>query len=119
MELQNKEFVKYSMLCILIIEQHTVEDLVIFSSICIHCYELNWTLQKRIFVDILRSMVSKMVEPDEYGKIFTFTSIASSLTSLVTSSGFQEIYAATIDIYPGAFYLIGAGLVFLALVTPF
>ena len=62
-------------------------------------------------------MVSKLVERDEYGKVFTFTSVASSITELITSSGFQEIYAATIDIYPGAFYLFGAGLVTLALVS--
>ena len=67
----------------------------------------------------IRSLVSKMVEPSEYGKLFTFLATASSLTQLITSSGFQEIYAKTITIYPGAMYLVSAGLTFIAVVRKF
>ena len=64
----------------------------------------------------IRSLVSKMVEPTEFGKVFTLLSMAQGLTSLVTSSGFQEIYAKTISIYPGAMYLVSAGLSSIAVV---
>jgi hypothetical protein len=49
----------------------------------------------------LRSLLSKLVDPTEYGKIFTLASVASSIASLLTSSGFQEIYAATVSTFPG------------------
>ena len=90
----------------------------------------------------IRSMVSKMVEPTEFGKLFTFLStaqgmkwhfyfctaqhtfsrktkfrISQGLTSLMTSSGFQAIYAKTIEIYPGAMYLVSAGLSAFAVVS--
>ena len=64
----------------------------------------------------IRSLVSKMVEPTEFGKLFTFLSTAQGLTSLMTSSGFQEIYAKTITTYPGAMYLVSAGLSAIAVV---
>ena len=65
----------------------------------------------------IRSLVSKMVEPTEYGKLFTFTSTAAAISRLMTSSGFQEIYAATVSIYPGAMYLVSAGMSTIALVS--
>ena len=64
----------------------------------------------------LRSLMSKMVEPTEYGKIFTFTGIASSLAFLITGSLFQEIYVETVATFPGFMYLLTAGLQLLALV---
>lgn len=64
----------------------------------------------------IRSLVSKMVEPDEYGKVFTFTATASGITSLFTSTVYQEIYAATVETYPGAVFLVGAGFLVIALV---
>ena len=65
----------------------------------------------------IRSMVSKMVEPTEFGKLFTFLSIAQGLTFLISSSGFQEIYAQTISTFPGAMYLVSAGLSGIAVVS--
>jgi hypothetical protein len=64
----------------------------------------------------LRSLLSKLVDPTEYGKIFTLASVASSIASLLTSSGFQEIYAATVSTFPGTIYVVSAGIVFSALV---
>jgi hypothetical protein len=53
----------------------------------------------------LRSMLSKCVESHEYGKIFTLSSVASSLASLVSSVVIQEMYEYTLDTFPGAIYI--------------
>ena len=60
-----------------------------------------------------------MVEPTEFGKLFTFLSIAQGLTFLISSSGFQEIYAQTISTFPGAMYLVSAGFSGIAVVRFF
>ena len=67
----------------------------------------------------LRSLISKMVEPDEYGKVFTFMATASAIAGLVTSSAYQEIYSATLDFYPGTLYLVVSGMLTIALVMIF
>ena len=64
----------------------------------------------------LRSLMSKIVEPTEFGKIFTLTGVAQSISTLITGSFFQEIYAETEASFPGLMYLIGAGIQFLILV---
>jgi hypothetical protein len=64
----------------------------------------------------LRSLLSKLVDPNEFGKIFTLASVAKSIASLITSSGFQEIYAATVSTFPGTIYVVSAGIVFISLV---
>ena len=64
----------------------------------------------------LRSLLSKMVQPTEFGKIFTFAGVSFSLARLVTSSIYQEIYADTVEFYAGLVYLIAAGTAGLALV---
>lgn len=64
----------------------------------------------------LRSLMSKIVEPTEFGKIFTLTGVAQSISTLITGSFFQEIYVETEASFPGLMYLIGAGIQFLILV---
>ena len=58
----------------------------------------------------LRSMLSKCVESHEYGKIFTLSSVASSLASLLSSVIIQEMYKYTLDTFPGAIYLFHGGI---------
>ena len=65
----------------------------------------------------LRSLISKLVEPTEYGKIFTIAMVVSSLASLATRSGFQELYAETVATFPGLTYLVSAGIQSIALVS--
>ena len=65
----------------------------------------------------LRSLLSKSVESDEFGKINTFVAISSGISKLISSTGFQEIYAATISIYPGASYLVGSGILSIGTVS--
>ena len=85
----------------------------------------------------LRSLLSKMVEPSEFGynfflvsnhyieiyysiiscrKIFTFAGVAFSLARLVTSSIYQDIYLNTVSFFPGFVYMVAAGMTCLALV---
>ena len=84
----------------------------------------------------LRSLLSKMVEPSEFGynfflvsnncivyfpilscrKIFTFAGVAFSLARLVTSSIYQDIYLNTVSFFPGLVYMVAAGMTCLALV---
>ena len=58
----------------------------------------------------LRSMLSKCVESHEYGKIFTLSSVASALASLMSSVIIQEMYKYTLDTFPGAIYLFHGGI---------
>ena len=58
----------------------------------------------------LRSMLSKCVESHEFGKIFTLSSVASSLASLLSSVVIQEMYKYTLDTFPGAIYLFHGGI---------
>ena len=53
----------------------------------------------------LRSMLSKCVESHEYGKIFTLSSVASKLASLISSGIIPEMYKYTLDTFPGAIYI--------------
>ena len=64
----------------------------------------------------LRSLLSKMVDPTEYGKIFTILMVLSSLTSLVKDPLFQEAYAETVATFPGFIFLLSAGLQTFAMV---
>ena len=58
----------------------------------------------------LRSMLSKFVESHEYGKIFTLSSVFSSLASLISSVIIQELYKFTVVSFPGAIYIFHASI---------
>lgn len=53
----------------------------------------------------LQSMLSKCVEKDEYGKIFTLSSVAISIASLVSTTFLQKLYECTVQTFPGAMYV--------------
>lgn len=50
---------------------------------------------------IVRSMVSKIVDPSEIGKIFSLVSSLDSLIPIVIGPGLTWLYNATIDFFPG------------------
>jgi len=56
----------------------------------------------------LRSFLSKCVDIDEYGKVFTLSAVIKSVAELMTSALTQQIYAWTITFFPGAMYLYAA-----------
>ena len=64
----------------------------------------------------LRSLLSKCVEVDEYGKIFTLQSVARSIASLSTSALMQKVYEWTVVSFPGAMYLVSSGFEFLSII---
>ena len=50
---------------------------------------------------IVRSMVSKIVDPSEIGRIFSLVSSLDSLIPIIIGPGLTGLYNATIDIFPG------------------
>ncbi|CAG5046466.1 unnamed protein product [Parnassius apollo] len=58
----------------------------------------------------VRSMVSKLVEKDELGKVNSFFGVAEAMMPLVYAPMYTTVYAATLKTFPGAFFLLGGGL---------
>ena len=56
----------------------------------------------------LRSFLSKCVDIDEYGKVFTLSAVIKSVSELITTGLSQQIYAWTVTFFPGAMYLYSA-----------
>ncbi|XP_049598799.1 lysosomal proton-coupled steroid conjugate and bile acid symporter SLC46A3 [Syngnathus scovelli] len=59
---------------------------------------------------VLRSMMSKIISKSEQGALFALLSFAEVLTSNVSAAVFNTAYAATVALYPGFVFLLGAGL---------
>ncbi|KAG5889734.1 hypothetical protein JTB14_010208 [Gonioctena quinquepunctata] len=60
----------------------------------------------------MRSIISKLVPSDELGKINSLFGLAEASVPLLYGPVYSKVYAATITFFPGAFYLVGAGLTF-------
>ncbi|XP_049870991.1 solute carrier family 46 member 3-like [Pectinophora gossypiella] len=58
----------------------------------------------------MRSMVSKLVDKDELGKVNSFFGLAEAMMPLVYAPMYTTVYTATIKSFPGAFFLLGGGL---------
>ncbi|XP_038218848.1 solute carrier family 46 member 3-like [Zerene cesonia] len=58
----------------------------------------------------MRSMVSKLVEKDELGKVNSFFGLAEAMMPLVYAPMYTTVYTATLKTFPGAFFLLGGGL---------
>ncbi|KAF5269816.1 hypothetical protein FQR65_LT05862 [Abscondita terminalis] len=56
----------------------------------------------------IRSIASKLVEPDELGKLSALTGICEALMPIAYGSIYNLIYKSTIDTLPGTFYLVGS-----------
>ena len=54
----------------------------------------------------IRSQLSKLVEPDEIGKIFAVVGIGQSVVTLVSHSIFGAVYRVTLSILPTAYLII-------------
>ena len=67
----------------------------------------------------LRSLLSKCVGLDEFGKIFTMSSTASSLASLLGAFIVPKIYKATVETFPGAVYVFMASVQLLTVILMF
>ncbi|XP_004930683.2 lysosomal proton-coupled steroid conjugate and bile acid symporter SLC46A3 [Bombyx mori] len=58
----------------------------------------------------MRSMISKLVERDELGKVNSFFGLAEAMMPLIYAPMYTTVYTATIKSFPGAFFLLGGGL---------
>ncbi|KAL1402063.1 hypothetical protein pipiens_006250 [Culex pipiens pipiens] len=58
----------------------------------------------------MRSIASKLVASDELGKVNSLFGVAEALMPLVYAPMYTTIYAATINVLPGAFFLLGGAL---------
>ena len=67
----------------------------------------------------IRSLISKMVDPTEFGKVFTFAATASAIAGLLTESVYQEIYYSTISTQPGTVFIVAAGMLSISVMMLF
>ncbi|XP_050305956.1 uncharacterized protein LOC126743064 [Anthonomus grandis grandis] len=58
----------------------------------------------------MRAMITKLVSAEELGKINSLFGMFEAVVPLVYGPLYSRIYAATIDYFPGCFYLVGGGL---------
>uniref|UniRef100_A0A8D8WW50 Proton-coupled folate transporter n=1 Tax=Cacopsylla melanoneura TaxID=428564 RepID=A0A8D8WW50_9HEMI len=58
----------------------------------------------------MRSIISKMVPPDELGKINSLFGVCEALDPLIYGPMYSAVYRATINTLPGTFFLIGGAL---------
>lgn len=58
----------------------------------------------------MRAMITKLVLPEELGKINSLFGVGEALVPLIYGPLYSRIYARTIDSFPGCFYLVGGGL---------
>ncbi|CAB3244241.1 unnamed protein product [Arctia plantaginis] len=65
----------------------------------------------------MRSIMSKMVEVHEIGKLSSVVGIVENLAPLIYVPLYAELYSATIEVLPGAVFLVGAFLMVPALVV--
>ena len=63
---------------------------------------------------ILRSLLSKCIEPDEVGKVFSLLAVISAVAPMIGNPIFRQLYNFTLAIYPGAMFLILAAFLFVA-----
>lgn len=61
-----------------------------------------------VITSALRSLVSKVVDVDEAGKIFSIMLAAETSSKFIGSIVFLNIYGLTVDVFPGAAYLVEA-----------
>ncbi|XP_037928080.1 tetracycline resistance protein, class C-like [Teleopsis dalmanni] len=67
----------------------------------------------------MRSIATKLVNKDELGKVNSLFGVAEALMPMVFGPMYTTLYAATITILPGAFYLLGSGLTVFAVLIFF
>ncbi|KAG5673159.1 hypothetical protein PVAND_003227 [Polypedilum vanderplanki] len=64
----------------------------------------------------MRSIASKLVNSDELGKVNSLFGVGEALMPLVYAPMYTQVYRATIDFLPGAFFLLGGILTFPAVI---
>lgn len=65
----------------------------------------------------MRSIASKMVPTDELGKVNSLFGVCESLMPLVYGPMYSSVYGATMNTFPGTFFLLGGGLTIPAVIA--
>lgn len=60
---------------------------------------------------LARTLISKVIESDEVGKIFSFLLLLETLLGIVVYPTYTIIYNATIEILPSAYNFVIAGII--------
>lgn len=63
----------------------------------------------------IRSRISKLVQPDEVGQVFSVTSVIGTVFRLSVSAIYLQLYTLTFSIHQSIIYLIRAGIYFIIL----
>ncbi|CAH1792649.1 unnamed protein product [Owenia fusiformis] len=64
----------------------------------------------------MRALMSKLVEPNEQGKMFAIVGIGESLCTLLGSTIFNNLYPATLKFYPGFSFFAAAGMMLIPII---
>ncbi|GBP07904.1 hypothetical protein EVAR_78064_1 [Eumeta japonica] len=59
---------------------------------------------------LIRSTLSKLLPPQELGKIFTLLSILNSIVQIMVPLVLSPLYSATLNDFPGSIYIVSAGI---------
>lgn len=63
----------------------------------------------------MRSIASKLVSSDELGKVNSMLGVTESIVPLIYAPLYAKIYALTLTVLPGTFYLVGGAMTIPAL----
>ena len=66
------------------------------------------------YMFMCRSVLSKVVESEEVGRVFSVLSLLAAVSTSLVSAAFMKLYNQTLATLPGAYLLLASGL---ALVT--
>jgi hypothetical protein len=69
-----------------------------------------------VLIPVIRSRITKLVEPNEYACVFILTVIFESAGYFAISALANEIYAVSLKFFPGLVYIVFAGVGVLAIV---
>lgn len=61
-------------------------------------------------VTAIRSLGTKIVEPDEVGKMCSIIGLAEAIVPVVYTPLYSIVYSKTLDTFPGTFYMLGAAM---------
>ena len=63
---------------------------------------------------IVRSFLSKIVEPDELGKVLTGIAVVAGFVPFIKTPLMRETYKATLDFFPGAIFILSGSMILLS-----
>ena len=68
---------------------------------------------------LVRSLLSKCVEPQETGKIFSGLAIVCALMPTISNPVFRQLYNWTLPYFPGAYMIMAALVLFISALLNF